>query len=104
MVELIIPTESKSTKLKRDVKKLLGLRRKAIAELKASGQWKGSPKARLLALTEWYQAQNNCGHCEKYPETSFSTRVHRATEERGITAGTSEFLRLWRARTNGQLV
>lgn len=104
MVEMIDYGTSRTTKLKRDIKKLLRLRREAVADLKAAGQWRGGARTRGLALINWYQAQNNCGHCVNHPNTSFSTRVHRATEQRGVLAGAREFVRLWARRTQGHLV
>ena len=100
MVELIDAGESRTTKLKRDVRKILGLAGEARAEI----DFKGSPKARALQAIDWYQDRTACGHCASHPETSFSTRVRVQTEQRGVAAGTAEFLRLWRARTAGRLV
>ena len=100
MVELIDAGESRTTKLKRDVKKLLGLAREARAEI----EFKGSPRARALQAISWYQDRTACQHCVDHPETSFSTRVLARTEQRGVGAGAAEFLRLWRARTSGRLV
>lgn len=99
MVELMIPGESRTRKLRRDARRMLDLRKQAVAELRAAGRWRGTPRARLLTLTDWYQDRNVCGVCRDHPEHSFSTQVRAATDHRGATAGLITFARLWARRT-----
>jgi hypothetical protein len=92
MVEFIDYGESRTTKIKRDIKKFLRVHRE-------TGPVSGTPKQRLLARINRYQERNVCGVCVKTPKHSFSHQVREVTERRGALAGYLKFGRLWAQRS-----